>query len=112
METIDELESVGGESLMLQLFDLFRQDIDNSICELENARSSQNLDIASKASHSMKGVAANIGARKLHLLAKHINENIRQGVWPEEQNWLHKVHLVYEETCAAFKKHISGRVHI
>jgi two-component system, CAI-1 autoinducer sensor kinase/phosphatase CqsS len=111
-EIIDELESVGGESLILQLFELFRQDIEKHIFEMEDARTINSLDLANKASHSMKGVAANIGARKLHLLAKHINEAIRHGAWPEEQNWLPLVRLVYEESCSAFTDYISGRVHI
>jgi two-component system CAI-1 autoinducer sensor kinase/phosphatase CqsS len=101
---IDGLLDMGGTEFLAQIFELFRQEATRYLGELEVSRDGNNLSDADKASHSLKGVAANIGAGKLHHFVKHVNDAVRGGQWPEGQDWLDQLHLVYTATCKAYEE--------
>lgn len=105
--TIDSLQNIGGYSLMKSFFDLFQQDVTKYIGELESAMSDDNLALANQTSHALKGVAANMGAGRMHLLSSDFNETIREGRWPEQHDWIEQLKLIQDETSKAFEQYLN-----
>ena len=48
--------------------------------------------------HTLKGSTGSIGANKMYVLSKHLNEGMHQGKWPENQSWMDIFKAVTEET--------------
>ena len=62
---VQELEKVGGSDFLVQIIELFLANAPARLEELRAALASGQADAASRAAHSLRGSAANIGARTL-----------------------------------------------
>ena len=106
---IEELELLGGVALIKELFELFRQDVTSNLADLERAQAEMDIALACRASHSLKGVAGHIGAGKLQCFAGLINNEMRQGRWPEDHLWLPKIRHLFEDACGAYESYLIER---
>lgn len=67
----------------------------------EEARVANQIEKAALAVHSIRGVAATLGATKLARIAGEVEKSIKDGHWPAEQRLSDFAGLV-EQTCKAF----------
>lgn len=107
LSVITSLKDIGGNELIAQLFELFLLDAGKIIDELSAAFEKRDIDLADQASHTLKGSAASVGAYKMHVLAKYVNDVIRTGQWPDHEGWADYVRLVYRETSTAFSAYLN-----
>jgi HPt (histidine-containing phosphotransfer) domain-containing protein len=69
---VEELYQMGGPSLMVQLFDLYREDVDRLRRELDHAQARNDAAEVARAAHAMSGCSASVGARTLAAAAKRL----------------------------------------
>ncbi len=74
----------GDEALILQLLRTLHEDSENTLSEVENKISLNDLDAARKLVHAIKGAAGNLGATALHAAAATLEASLKQGVLDEE----------------------------
>ena len=98
-EIVDSLLNIGGKEMLLQLFEHFRQDANRQLALLQTAGIDRDLSAAHQACHSIKGAASSIGAVTLSVMARQIDERLRQGQWPDESAWFDRLRDLYEESC-------------
>ena len=48
--------------------------------------------------HTLKGSTGSIGANKMYVLSKYLNEGSHKGKWPENESWMTIFKEVYDET--------------
>jgi two-component system, CAI-1 autoinducer sensor kinase/phosphatase CqsS len=89
------LKEISGPELLSSLLDVFFQDAKNLIEELRAAASAGDITLLSNASHTLKGSSASMGANRLFVLSRHINDLARKGEWPDHVNWVG----ITEQTC-------------
>ncbi|MEL0635678.1 PAS domain S-box protein [Marinomonas sp. TI.3.20] len=82
LTVLDELKDVLGDDVSM-LFDAFYEDADSivMILEKENKKktSQVDLDVVSRAAHSMKSISQNLGGRGLSALSAQLESIARQG---------------------------------
>ena len=91
-----ELKSLLGEDLQI-LIDTFYEDSLSIINLLKRHRLSPDLDALHSASHSMKSIAMNVGAKRLSSLAARLETDSKRGV---EDNIVELIDLIVEEYSA------------
>jgi two-component system CAI-1 autoinducer sensor kinase/phosphatase CqsS len=106
---IEELGKLGGSALMKQMLELFRHNVSANISELERAEAERDIALACRATHSLKGVAAQIGAEKLQRFAGLVNDAMRQGRWPEDREWVAKMRFLFEDACGVYESYLVDR---
>lgn len=109
LSVIGSLKEIGGDELVGQLFELFLQDASKILEDLETALEKKDLELADQASHTLKGSAASVGAYKMHVLAKYINDTVRSGQWPENDEWMNFTRKVFEETSIEFANYLKSK---
>jgi len=100
---IGHIVATGGSELADWFVHEFQQDGPRLVAELETAGTIDNVSMARRASHSLKGVSATIGALKLQLLAENLDDIFRAGRWPEGDDWLEHLRMVLAETSTALQ---------
>jgi PAS domain S-box-containing protein len=79
IDTKTGLERVGGnEKLYRKLLKKFAQNQANSIEEINRALEDNDIELATRLAHTIKGVAGNIGATQLQAAAKDLESGIQQ----------------------------------
>lgn len=99
---IEGLRELGDPELLKRLIGLFINDAGMIISELEEAFAGRDLDRARKASHTLKGSASSIGAKRLQCLAAEINERIRNNLCTADRSGIDQLHKVFGLTIEAF----------
>lgn len=105
---INGLLQISDHELMFTLLDVFINDATNLIKGLEVAADTGNLSNLDKITHTLKGSSASIGANRLFVLFKHLNDLARKGEWPDHVNWLGIVRETYEHTIKEMSMFISN----
>lgn len=104
---IEELREIGGDELVVSLFDTFIGDSDKVIAALSRAFADEAINDFDHLIHSLKGTSGSIGANKIYLLSGYINEFSRNGKWPDNSLWMPTLKTFFAETIAAMKNHIN-----
>ena len=92
----------GKESLVLRFALKFLND--TSFQELKEALENEDYETAFRASHTLKGVASNLGFTKIFDAGSRLTEELRDGKKPENDNNFVELSAAYEETVAALKE--------
>jgi len=98
ISTINSLKDIGGEELITSLFETFIEESNKLICELDDAAEKKDMKKFDTIMHTIKGSSGSIGANKLYVLSRYINEFSHQGKWPDNDSWLQIMKTVYAET--------------
>jgi two-component system CAI-1 autoinducer sensor kinase/phosphatase CqsS len=104
---IDDLKEIGGDELIVSLFETFITDANKLMAELAEAVAVKNMKQFDHIIHTLKGTTGSIGANKMYLLCGHINEFSRKGEWPDDNSWIQAMHTVYAETVKELHNHID-----
>jgi len=84
---INSLREIGGNELISTLFDVYIQDTAKIIDELEKAAQGGQIKNFGNLAHTLKGSSGSIGANRLFVLARHLNDCSRQQQWPDRTEW-------------------------
>ncbi|NTW56559.1 MAG: response regulator [Chlorobiaceae bacterium] len=71
---ISNLEKIGGEELLANLFETYISDTERMIIELEAFLAAKDMKGVTFILHTLKGSSASVGANKMFLLSRYINE--------------------------------------
>jgi len=103
---IDELREIGGDELIVTLFETFIDDADKCTADLDAAVGNQNMKQFDHLIHSLKGTSGSIGAHRMYLLSGYINEFSRNTAWPDNSSWMEILKNVYAETIKELKNYM------
>ena len=70
---------LGSEKSYIKIVKLFYQKNQNTRQEIDDALNTNDIETATRIAHSVKGVAANIGARDLNLISTEMETNLKDG---------------------------------
>jgi two-component system CAI-1 autoinducer sensor kinase/phosphatase CqsS len=98
LSTINSLKEIGGEELIESLFETFIADCDKLVKELAEAGVRKDMKKVDQILHTLKGSTGSIGANKMYVLAKFLNESSHKGKWPENESWMTIFKAAYDET--------------
>jgi two-component system sensor histidine kinase/response regulator len=108
MEGIDiasGLSIVGGnEKLYRKLLVKFYQDSQNSVAEIRNALETGDSKLAERLTHTVKGVAANVGAKKLAAVAEPLELAIGKGQKDGYESLLNDFSIKLNQVMESLKK--------
>jgi PAS domain S-box-containing protein len=71
----------GNEELLAELYEIFLRSAPDRFAELESALKAGDEATAMRASHSLKGNAATVGAPMVNEAAKAVNDMLKEGEW-------------------------------
>lgn len=93
-----------GKSLdfVLELVDLWREDADRTVVELEQAVQTQNAVEARRHLHVLEGGASELGAHGLIESCRRLRDLVRQSDVPSWHEAMDSVRRAYQRTCAVF----------
>lgn len=92
---------MGNKDLVLKLFDKFLHD--QNYMALKTAIDSEDIESALAASHTLKGVCANLAFDNLYKLFSHQVDLIRQGSWPKAVSLMGQIDKEYCNLSNAIK---------
>jgi two-component system CAI-1 autoinducer sensor kinase/phosphatase CqsS len=98
LSTINSLKEIGGEELIESLFETFITDCDKLVKELAEAGVRKDIKQFDQILHTLKGSTGSIGANKMYVLSKYLNEGSHKGKWPKNESWMKIFKEVYDET--------------
>ncbi|MEI8186029.1 MAG: Hpt domain-containing protein [Chlorobiaceae bacterium] len=98
LKIINGLKEIGGVELIKSLFETFFDDSSRLLTELIQTEVNHDLKQFDQILHKLKGSSGSIGANKIYVLAKYLNEGSRKGTWPENDSWMEMVNSAYAET--------------
>lgn len=104
--TINGLKEIGGDDLVGSLFETYIVDSDKLTGELAEAYRKNDIEQLDYLSHTLKGSSGSVGANKMHVLCKYINEHARRGEWPDHEAWLEIYRNTYAETVRELQRYI------
>lgn len=84
---ITSLKEIGNDELIVSLFEVFRNDSEKIIRELDQAAAAGNIKRFDQLMHTLKGSSGSIGANRLFMLSRHLNDFSHRGEWPDRQDW-------------------------
>ena len=96
--TINSLKEIGGKELLESLVETFIADCDKLINELADAVIKKDLKQYDSIIHTLKGSTGSIGANKMYVISRYINDFSHKGKWPENDEWMDIFKTVYTET--------------
>ncbi|NTV24815.1 MAG: response regulator [Chlorobiaceae bacterium] len=102
---ITSLKELGDPELFAQLVGIFMTDTEQLIRQLDEALGNHDLETALRASHTLKGSAANIGANLMHHTSAEINNRLRTAGFPAENDWIEQLGKILKMTEQAFSEH-------
>lgn len=106
LEVIESLRELGGEDepdLLLELVDLFLDDSQRRIEQMQLALERGNLEEVARAAHTIKSAAANMGARLLSGLCTEIEALARQSRTGGLEERARSCAVVFEATAEALR---------
>ena len=95
---INSLKELGGDELLESLFETFIADSDNLINQLADADKGKDIKLMDQILHTLKGSSGSIGANKMYVLSKYLNEDTHKGKCPANDSWMQIFKSVYSET--------------
>ena len=109
VEHLRSFESIGA-GFIEKFGRMFPENSSKIIKEIEESYDSQNIEAFEKATHALKGCAANIGARRLYTFCGIANDNAIKREWPSSSGWLMKLKDLNIQTEEALKAYIRKSV--
>lgn len=103
MSVIETLQQLGEPDLFEQLVGLFISDSSKLIDDLEGAMQRQDLEVTQRASHTLKGSSASMGAARLHAITTTMNHQLRAQGNLEELSWIDLLRNTLDITEKALK---------
>jgi two-component system, CAI-1 autoinducer sensor kinase/phosphatase CqsS len=103
---IDSLKEIGGNELIASLLETFIVDSDKLIAELADAVAQGNIQQLDHIAHTLKGSSGSVGANKMYVLSRYINEFFRKGEWPDNSSWMEIMKTAYAETVLGLQNYI------
>ncbi len=105
LDRVGALRRLGGnEALLLQLLEDFLQEQAGTAEELRIALDTGDLALAERLAHTLKGVAGNLGAKRLQHAAGNMERALRSGNAPSALEALPNLAEVLKATLAAIKE--------
>lgn len=102
IDVADTLERfMGSEDLMMKFLLRFPQD--ESFVQMKQALEANNAEEAYKAAHSLKGLAGNLGMKRLFQAASAVVEDLRKGDLKTAQAEREAVDLEYQQVMRALQ---------
>jgi len=84
---ISSLKEIGGDELLVSLIGAYRSDSEKIVEELDRALETGDIRQFDQLMHTLKGSSGSIGANRLFVLSRHLNEFSHRGEWPEAADW-------------------------
>jgi two-component system CAI-1 autoinducer sensor kinase/phosphatase CqsS len=105
LHIINELKDIGGDELIISLFETFTEDADKLMAELAEAVARKEMTQFDHVIHTLKGSSGSIGANKMYVLCRYLNDFSRKGRWPDDSSWMEVLKNVYDETSRVLRNH-------
>ena len=98
-----DFEGLMSRVMKLELAEMFAMKFlkDGSFAALEEAMEKEDYESAFRATHTLKGVCANLGISKLQAVSSELTEQLRGGVKPSDLPPMDKKKEEYERTAHA-----------
>lgn len=103
---IGNLEKIGGEELLSTLFETYIADMDRMIPELGTFLATKDFNGIYSNIHTIKGASASIGANKMFVLSRYINEYCPEKEAGNCEEHLFRLTAIYTETRLSLQKKI------
>lgn len=84
---ISSLREIGSDELLVSLLGAYRSDSEKIIEELGRAAATGDIKQFDQLMHTLKGSSGSIGANRLFVLSRHLNEFTHRGEWPDAAEW-------------------------
>jgi two-component system, CAI-1 autoinducer sensor kinase/phosphatase CqsS len=104
--TINGLKEIGGEELVGSLFETYIVDTEKMTGELFEAFAKKDIEQFDYLTHTIKGSSGSIGANKMHVLSKYMNDFARKAEWPDSTSWEEILREVFEETVQELQSYV------
>ncbi|MBL8795062.1 MAG: Hpt domain-containing protein [Planctomycetia bacterium] len=89
------LTDLGGEELLAEMIDLFREQAPLKLHEARTALAMGDLHTVNRATHSLKSSAANLGAERLRMLAARVERLSADGLAADLPRLLDEMERIY-----------------
>lgn len=102
--TIENLKALGGDELLHELIDLFLEHSPGLLSNISNGQSTSDWDQVSRAAHSLKSSAGNIGAFQLQAVASNIEQAANKSDGPAINDSIIPLTPAYDAVSKALKQ--------
>jgi len=89
---------------MKELVPLFIEESGKILLDIKNSAESQDMDAFESSTHTLKGSAGNMGAERLFLFMKELNDGAKDKLWPEHENWTIVMDDIFQKTQVELEK--------
>jgi HPt (histidine-containing phosphotransfer) domain-containing protein len=100
METLRQLTPPGEPDVLTEVLRLFLREVPLRMDRLRNAWAAGNIEGVYRAAHSLKGSAGNIGAQRLLVVCRQLDEMGRAGDLTESAPLVAALELEYDRVAA------------
>ena len=100
---IYSLKEIGGDELIISLFEVYKSDSKKIIEEIDQAAATGNLRQFDQLMHSLKGSSGSIGANRLFVLSRYLNDFSHRGEWPDTAEWAPVLNSTFSRTIEAME---------
>lgn len=109
-EAINNLRelSSGDDEFLVEIIDIFLDDTPKRIAELGSCLAAGDLETFSRAAHSIKGSAANLGALSLRAAAEKLEHHAREQGLNDTQGMIDEIKNAFAQAKTELDK-IAGR---
>ncbi len=98
---------MGDKELIVEVLKVFLDDAPKQLADMKDALPEKNMEKLRDAAHSLKGSAGNIGAERLHSVARQIEKTSGNGDAQKTGALLAELMASFEEAKAEIEKIIS-----
>jgi HPt (histidine-containing phosphotransfer) domain-containing protein len=88
---------MGDKELIVEVLKVFLDDAPKQLADMKDALPEKNMEKACDAAHSLRGSAGNIGAERLHSIARQIEKAARDGNAQKTESLLTEIMASFEE---------------
>ncbi|MBS2036437.1 Hpt domain-containing protein [bacterium] len=108
LRNLREMQSVGGDGVLIELLELYRQEFPRLIAELRQAFESHDLEKVAAGALTLRGSAGNYGARRLVNLCAQLENFAKSGQFDQLQTPLLQLDEAYSQALEAFGREFPG----
>jgi len=110
VKVAESIRRMGGSvALYYSLIDKFRVNQKSVVQKIRDAQTANDLKLAERLSHTLRGIAGSLGAESLQHLAHQLEMNFSNGVLTEVDSLLPKVDLEIESLIVKIDRAIDAR---
>lgn len=107
ISVINELKEIGDDDFLIELVDMFLQQADTLVDDIQKHFENKDADSLSKAAHKLKGSCLNLGAKDMGDVCQTIEHTSRDNSFENLDNEIKSLLELYKLTSAELKTIVS-----